>query len=71
MSLSTFRRPFDIAKHPTLEPEVKRAILASWASDAAAVEDAPTLRRPAGFGTAVPIDDVMGALKALDARESQ
>ena len=27
MSLSHFRRPFDVARHPTLEPEVKRAIL--------------------------------------------
>ncbi|CAN5811107.1 hypothetical protein BH11PSE6_BH11PSE6_09670 [soil metagenome] len=25
-----FRHPFEIARHPSLEPEVKRAILASW-----------------------------------------
>ena len=45
---SDFRRPFDVTRHPTLEPEVKRAILASWASDAAAVESRPALRRPPG-----------------------
>ena len=45
--LSDFRRPFDIARHPTLEPEVKRAILASWASDAAAV-DSEQLETTAG-----------------------
>lgn len=71
MSLSDFRRPFDIARHPTLEPEVKRAILASWASDAAAVEDEPSLRRPRGGGAVVPLDEVMAALKALDAREGR
>ncbi len=66
MSFSHFRHPFDVAKHPTLEPEVKRAILASWASDAAAVEGKPALRRPAETPRAVPIDDVMSALKSLD-----
>jgi hypothetical protein len=66
MSLSHFRHPFDIARHPTFEPEVKRAILASWASDAAAVKDKPALRRPPGARRAIPIDDVMSALKSLD-----
>lgn len=66
MSLSHFRHPFDIAKHPTMEPEVKRAILASWASDAAAVRNKPQLRRPPGAARAVPVDDVFDALKSLD-----
>jgi len=66
MSLSHFRRPFDIAKHPTLEPEVKRAILASWASDAAAIEDRPTLRKAPAGGRPVRYDEVMSALKSLD-----
>lgn len=69
MSLSDFRRPFDIAKHPNLEPEVKRAILASWASDPAAVEARPGLRRPMAYNPAVPIDEAMAALKALDGKE--
>jgi hypothetical protein len=66
MSLSHFRHPFDIAKHPTLEPEVKRAILASWASDAAAVEDRPALRRRDRRGPPVAFDEVISALKSLD-----
>ncbi len=66
MSFSDFRRPFDVAKHPTLEPEVKRAILASWASDAVAVEDRPALRKPHRRGRPIPIDEVMSALKSLD-----
>ncbi|MDB5709302.1 MAG: hypothetical protein JWL96_1372 [Sphingomonas bacterium] len=63
---SRFTDPFDVARHPNLEPEVKRAILASWASDAAAVPDQPALRRPADVERPVPVDDVLAALRALD-----
>lgn len=69
MSLSHFRHPFDIVEHPSLEPEVKRAILASWASDAYAVKNRPALRRPLGARHAVPIDDVLSAIKSLDDRQ--
>jgi hypothetical protein len=48
--LSRITHPFDVVRHPTLEPEVKRAILASWASDAKAVPDKSALRRPAELG---------------------
>lgn len=65
-ALSRFTHPFEVARHPTLEPEVKRAILASWASDASAVPDQPALRQPAGAEVLVPVDDVLAALKALD-----
>jgi hypothetical protein len=61
-----FRHPFDVARHPTFEPEVKRAILASWASDAHAVESQPSLRRPADVPEPVSIDDVLAALCSLD-----
>ena len=64
--LSHFRHPFDVASHPTLEPEVKRAILASWASDAASVEGRPALRHPPGLEKPVPFDDVLTALRSLD-----
>lgn len=58
--------PFDVARHPTLEPEVKRAILASWASDRTAVKDKPALRRRPGVKRAFSVDEVMAALKTLD-----
>ncbi len=58
--------PFAVARHPQLEPEVKRAILASWASDRSAVEGAPALRRPPGARNPIPVDDVMEALRWLD-----
>lgn len=64
--VSRFRHPFDIAHHPTLEPEVKRAILASWASDRAAVEGKPAWRKPPGLRRPVPLDDVFAALRTLD-----
>ena len=63
---SRFRHPFDVAHHPSLEPEVKRAILASWASDRSAVKDQPALRKPPGARRAVPIDEVFAAMRSLD-----
>lgn len=66
MSLSHFEHPFDVARHPSLAPEVKRAILASWASDAAAVPGQPALRRPPALKRPVPLDDVFAALRSLD-----
>lgn len=68
--VSRFLHPFDVARHPTLEPEVKRAILASWASDRHAVRDKPALRKPPGVKGAVHVDDVMTALKSLDKKRS-
>jgi hypothetical protein len=65
MTLS-FHHPQDVADHPQLEPEVKRAILASWASDAAAVKDRPALRRLPKSRRVVAIDEILGALKTLD-----
>jgi hypothetical protein len=65
-AVSRFTHPFDVARHPTLEPEVKRAILASWASDACAVPGQPALRRPADIEVPVSVDDVLAALRALD-----
>lgn len=43
----------------------KRAILASWASDACAVEASPELREPSP-GNTVKYDDIMEALRSLD-----
>jgi hypothetical protein len=44
----------------------KRAILASWASDACAVEAAPASRRVPGSGRIVSVDEILEALRALD-----
>jgi len=63
---SRFLHPFDVAHHPSHEPEVKRAILASWASDRSAVKDHPAMRKPPGAKHAVPIDEVFAAMRSLD-----
>ncbi|QGN54970.1 hypothetical protein GKE62_15610 [Novosphingobium sp. Gsoil 351] len=66
MFLSNFGDPAQVVRHPQLEPEVKRAILASWASDAHAVEHQPALRHPPGVDRPLQYDDVMAALRDLD-----
>ncbi|NNG56428.1 hypothetical protein [Sphingomonas paucimobilis] len=63
---SRFLHPFDVVRHPSLEPEVKRAILASWASDRSAVRDQPGLRKPPGAKRAVSIDEILTAMHELD-----
>jgi len=60
-----FAHPSDVVSDPDLTTNEKRAILASWASDACAVEAAPELRQSAA-GPPVRFDDVMDALRLLD-----
>jgi hypothetical protein len=60
-----YSHPSEILSDPDLTLNEKRAILASWASDACAIEPSPSLRKsPAG--PPVSFDDIMEALRALD-----
>jgi hypothetical protein len=60
-----FEHPRDVVSDPDLSLNQKRAILASWASDASAIEAAPALRKtPAG--RVVSFDEIMDAMRALD-----
>lgn len=61
-----FEHPRDVVEDPDLTVNEKRAILASWASDACAVEAVPALRRPPGSQQVVKIDEILDALRALD-----
>jgi hypothetical protein len=61
-----FEHPSAVVNDPDLTLNEKRAILASWASDACAIEAAPALRRRPGSGKPVQFDDIMDALRALD-----
>ena len=64
-----FRHPRAVLAHPGLSRAEKRAVLASWASDARAVESCPTLRcLPGCRAEPVPIDEILAALQALDER---
>ena len=60
-----FRTPLDVVVDPDMTVQEKRAILASWASDACAVESDPNHRRPPS-APIVRFDDIMDALKQLD-----
>ena len=59
------RAPADVLNDPDRSLNEKRAILASWASDACAIEAAPALRQ-SPTGRVVEFDEIMDALRLLD-----
>ena len=61
-----FGHPDEVVNDPDLTLNEKRAILASWASDACAVEAAPALRCAPGGQRPVGVDDILEALRWLD-----
>jgi hypothetical protein len=63
---SVYEYPRDVVEDHTISIGEKRAILASWASDAAALPSNPPLRELPGSRRLVTIDDVLEALSALD-----
>ncbi len=65
-----FSHPSEVLADPDLTRAEKRAILASWASDACALEAAPEPRE-APHGPIVRFDDIMDALRALDREDSE
>jgi len=63
---TAFEHPQDVVCHTGLTTAEKRAILASWASDATAIASCPWLRSPAGLKKPVSIDEILKALCELD-----
>ncbi|QOG23379.1 MULTISPECIES: hypothetical protein [Bradyrhizobium] len=63
---TVFSHPRDVVADPTLSLAEKRAILASWASDASAIASCPALRSPVGLKASVRIDEILEALRALN-----
>jgi hypothetical protein len=63
---AVFDHPRDVVAHPNLTLAEKRAILASWASDASAIASCPSLRAPEGRKAPVTIDEILDALCALN-----
>jgi hypothetical protein len=61
-----FAHPKDVIADPDLTLNEKRAILASWASDACAVEAAPGWRHAPGSEQPVSVDAILEALRELD-----
>lgn len=62
---AAFEHPSEVLHDPDLTLSEKRAILASWASDACALEAAPELRE-LPRGKVVLFDEIMDALRSLD-----
>jgi len=67
-SLRVYKNPQDIIQGSGLSIAEKRDILSSWASDARAVPDAPSLRR-LDSGAVVAIREILDALQVLDGVE--
>lgn len=66
-----FEHPRDVVGDADFTLSEKRAILASWASDACAVEAAPALRHAPGTDRPVTVDEVLEALRALDRQANE
>ena len=63
---TVFDHPKDVVGHAGLTMAEKRAILASWASDASAIASCPSMRSSAGPKRPVSIDEILEALCELD-----
>lgn len=63
---TVFEHPRDVVDYPGLDISEKRAILASWASDASAIASSPALRAPDGLEDPISIDEILDALAELD-----
>jgi len=62
---AVFSHPDDVVSDPRLSRGEKKAILASWVSDARAVENAPQFRQ-LDNGAVVELDAILRALVSLD-----
>jgi hypothetical protein len=60
-----YTHPCDVTNDAKLSTEEKRAILASWISDARAVENAPSLRQ-IDSGAVIEVEAILQALVLLD-----
>lgn len=65
-----FSHPSDVLKDPGLTREQMRAVLASWASDACAVEDRPGWRQSPGAEHPVHLSEILECLFRLDGQDN-
>lgn len=63
-----FLHPLDVVKDPDLDLTSKRQILASWFSDASAVEGQPTQRWLLGTIAPVHLVEIQDAMRLLERR---
>jgi hypothetical protein len=65
--VSHYDSPDDLLDDARLSTDEKRVILSSWASDMYVVESEPTLREIPGIPHRLRLQDILAALKQLDA----
>jgi hypothetical protein len=65
-----FLHPLDVVRDADMTVAEKRSVLASWASDACAIESNPALREMAS-GNIVNYDEIIDALQSLDDESSE
>jgi hypothetical protein len=63
-----FQRPDEVLADPRMSTDEKRTLLASWASDVHAITGLPSMRQLED-GSLVDVDEILHALKALDASD--
>jgi hypothetical protein len=63
---AAFEHPRAVVEDPDLTLNEKRAILATWVSEACAIEAMSTLRDSPVGRIPVPVDDIFDALRDLD-----
>ena len=63
---TVYQAPSDVINDPALSLSEKKAILASWASDACSLENRPAFRHPPSLAEPVTFDGIMEALQELD-----
>jgi hypothetical protein len=61
-----YAHPRDVLLDPRLDKARKRVLLASWASDACAVESRPAFRWLPGTPGPVALDRILAAIRSLD-----
>ena len=66
-----FLHPLDVVKDPDLDLTAKRQILASWASDASAVEGRPSHRWLLGTHAPIHIAEIQDALRVLERKRAR
>ena len=62
---TVFDHPRDVVANPSLSISEKRAILASWASDASSVRDQPSLRWLLGTAAPVRLSEIREAIARM------
>ncbi|MBN9580832.1 MAG: hypothetical protein J0G37_04905 [Afipia sp.] len=63
---ATFSHPDEVLSSSVLSTAEKRCVLAAWASDAFSVRNNPWLRQLPGAPEAIPLKDILRALRSLD-----